>query len=174
RKSDFYPEHLRKEINDVGQWMQADLNTRVYKAGFAPDQQTYDTNVISVFRALNRLEEILSKNHRPYILGSEITELDIRLFPTLIRFNTHFKCNLGTICYDYPLLNEWMKNLYWNVPGFKETTDFKHIKENISYTKSHGDINPKAITPMGPILDIEAGVDKDWSKIKAGGVKLPV
>jgi len=176
KQRDFYPERLRKEIDEVGQWMQADLNTGVYKAGFAPDQQTYDKNVIPVFRALNRLEEMLSKNHGPYVLGSEITELDIRLFPTLIRFDTvyvqHFKCNLGTIRHDYPLLNEWMKNLYWNVPGFKETTDFKHIKEN--YTKSHGDINPKAITPMGPIPDIESGVEKDWSKIKAGGVKLPI
>ncbi|TVY26997.1 Glutathione S-transferase omega-like, partial [Lachnellula hyalina] len=175
KQRDFYPERLRKEIDEVGQWMQADLNTGVYKAGFAPDQQTYDKNVIPVFRALNRLEEMLSQNHGPHILGSEITELDIRLFPTLIRFDTvyvqHFKCNLGTIRHDYPLLNEWMKNMYWNVPGFKETTDFRHIKEN--YTKSHGDINPKAITPMGPIPDIESGVAKDWNKIKAGGVKLP-
>lgn len=190
KKLDFYPEKLRKEIDDIGQWMQADLNTGVYKAGFAPDQQTYDKNVVPVFRALNRLEEVLSKNGGPYILGPELTELDIRLYPTLIRFDTvyvqHFKCNLGTIRHDYPLLNEWMKNLYWNVPGFKETTDFRHIKENVGciskdlhiidwqqYTKSHADINPKAITPMGPIPDIESGFEKDWSKLRVGGVKLP-
>jgi len=133
---DVYPEKLRKEIDEVGEWMQADLNSGVYKAGFAPDQATYTKNVVPVFRALNRLEEMLSKNGGPYVLGSELTELDLRLYPTLIRFDTvyvqHFKCNLGTIRHDYPVLNEWMKNLYWNVPGFKETTDFRHIKENVS------------------------------------------
>ena len=139
---DFYPEKLRKEIDEVGAFMQADLNTGVYKAGFAPDQATYDKNVIPVFKALNRLEELLSKNGGPYVLGSELTELDLRLYPTLIRFDTvyvqHFKCNLGTIRHNYPLLNEWLKNLYWNVPGFKETTDFRHIKENVStYSGSH-------------------------------------
>jgi putative glutathione S-transferase len=192
KKIDFYPEKLREEINDVGEWMQADLNTGVYKAGFAPDQATYDKNVVPVFKALNRLEELLSKHGGPYVLGSEVTELDLRLYPTLIRFDAvyvqHFKCNLGTIRHNYPLLNEWLKNLYWNVPGFKETTDFRHIKENVStnsishcwhalifpqYTKSHPNVNPKAITPMGPIPDIESGFEKDWSKVKKGGVKLP-
>ena len=136
KKVDLYPEIVRKEIDEVGQWMQADLNTGVYKAGFAPNQATYDKNVVPVFRALNRLEEMLSKNGGPYLLGLQLTELDLRLYPTLIRFDTvyvqHFKCNLGTIRHDYPILNEWMKNLYCNVPGFKETTDFRHIKENVS------------------------------------------
>jgi putative glutathione S-transferase len=135
KKIDFYPEHLRKEIDEIGKWMQDDINTGVYKAGFAPDQATYDKNVVPVFKALNRMEELLSKTGGPYILGSELTELDLRLFPTLIRFDPvyvqHFKCNLGTIRHDYPLLNNWMKNLYWNVPAFKETTDFRHIKENV-------------------------------------------
>lgn len=63
-----------------------------------------------------------------------------------------------------------MKNLYWNVPGFKESTDFTHIKEN--YTKSHADINPKAITPMGPYPDVEEGCESDFSKIKPAGVRL--
>jgi len=137
KEKDFYPEHLRKEIDEVGTWMQADLNLGVYKAGFAPDQETYDKNVIPVFRALNRLEDMLAKHGGLYVLGSQLTELDLRLYPTLIRFDAvyvqHFKCNLGTIRHDYPLLNEWLKNLYWNVPGFKETTDFRHIKENVSH-----------------------------------------
>jgi len=68
-------------------------------------------------------------------------------------------------------LNEWLKNLYWNVKGFKETTDFRHIKEN--YTKSHPGINPLKITPLGPSPNIEADVEKDWSKVRVGGVVLP-
>lgn len=135
RDKDFYPEDSKNEIDDIGKWLQDDINSGVYKAGFAKDQETYDKNVVPLFKALNRIEEILAKNGGPYILGSELIELDIRLYPTLIRFDTiyvqHFKCNLGTIRHDYPLLNEWLKNLYWNVPGFKETTDFKHIKDNV-------------------------------------------
>jgi glutathionyl-hydroquinone reductase len=116
--------------------MQRDLNTGVYKAGFAPDQQTYDTNVIPIFGALNLLEEIIHRNGGPFILGSSITELDIRAYTTVVRFDTvyvqHFKCNLGTIRHEYPNINNWLKNVYWNVPGFRESTDFRHIKENVS------------------------------------------
>jgi len=85
-------------------------------------------------------------------------------------YERYFKCNLGTIRQDYPNINNWLKNLYWNVPGFKETTDFKHIKGN--YTKSHGDINPKAITPMGPFPDVEEGVETDFGKPRVGAVKM--
>jgi len=91
--------------------------------------------VIPVFGALNQLEEIVAQNEGPYILGKALTELDLRVHATLIRFDTmyvqHFKCNLGTIRHDYPVLNNWLKSLYWNVKGFKESTDFKHIKENV-------------------------------------------
>ncbi|KAF5873215.1 putative glutathione s-transferase protein [Botrytis fragariae] len=171
---DFYPENLAVEIDEMGEWMQNEINTGVYKAGFAPNQETYDKNVVPLFKALNRMEEIIKNNGGPYVLGSEMTELDLRLYPTICRFDAayvqHFKCNLGTIRHDYPVLNAWLKHLYWEVKGFKESTNFKHIKEN--YTKSHADINPKAITPMGPIPNIERGVDDDWSKLVAGRVEL--
>ncbi|KAG4026728.1 hypothetical protein MFRU_037g00390 [Monilinia fructicola] len=174
KQLDFYPENLIKEIDEIGEWMQSDINYGVYKAGFASDQEAYDRNVVPLFKALNRIEEIIKKNGGPYVLGSELTELDLRLYPTICRFDAvyvqHFKCNLGTIRHNYPVLNAWLKHLYWEVEGFKETTDFKHIKEN--YTKSHLDINPKAITPMGPIPNIESGVEKDWSNLVAGKVEL--
>ncbi|KIX00261.1 uncharacterized protein Z518_10400 [Rhinocladiella mackenziei CBS 650.93] len=170
-----YPEHLRQKIDEVSTWMQRDLNTGVYKAGFAGSQETYDKNVLPVFGALNKLEKMVAENGGPYILGQELTELDIRAYATLIRFDTvyvqHFKCNLGTIRHDYPQLNNWLKNLYWNVNRFRETTDFRHIKEN--YTKSHYDINPKAITPRGPYPDIEEGYEADLGKVKIGGITMP-
>jgi len=169
-----YPEHLRSKIDQMSEWMQRDLNIGVYKAGFAHSQDEYDKNVLPVFAALNRLEKVVAANGGPYILGKELTEIDIRAYATLIRFDPvyvqHFKCNLGTIRHDYPQLNNWLKNLYWNVDGFRETTNFKHIKEN--YTKSHYDINPKAITPLGPFPDIEKGVETDLTKIKVGGVAM--
>lgn len=67
-----------------------------------------------------------------------MTEVDLRAYGTIIRFDVvyvnHFKCNLGTIRGNYPVIHEWVKNLYWNVEGFRETTDFRHIKENVSDT----------------------------------------
>ena len=116
--------------------MQRDLNTGVYKAGFAPTQEEYDKNVPAVFGALNKLEKILFENKGPYVLGKQMTELDVRLYATLIRFDPvyvqHFKCNLGMIRYTYPVLHNWLKGMYWNHEAFRNTTDFKHIKENVS------------------------------------------
>lgn len=175
-KLTLYPEHLRSKIDDISAWMQRDLNIGVYKAGFARTQEAYDKNVPVVFAALNKLESIIAENGGPFIMGKELTELDVRAYATLVRFDTvyvqHFKCNLGTIRHDYPQINNWLKKLYWNVPEFRKTTDFKHIKEN--YTKSHSDINPFAITPMGPWPDVEEGYEADLSKVKTGGVKMPL
>ena len=146
-----------------------------HAAGFAPDQETYEKNLPPVFAALNKLEKIAKENGGPYLLGSHMTELDVRAYATLIRFDTvyvqHFKCNLGTIRYSYPGLHNLLKFLYWEHEAYKSTTDFRHIKE--SYTKSHMDINPKAITPVGPWPHIEKGVEKDWSKIKPGEIDMP-
>lgn len=183
-KLHFYPEALRSKIDEICDWMQRDLNTGVYKAGFAPDQAAYDEKVIPVFAALNKLEKIVKENGGPFALGKQLTEVDIRLYPTLIRFDTvyhqHFKCNLGMLRHDYPVLNNYMKGLYWckvaidgeQIRAFGEdTVDFKHIKEN--YTKSHYDVNPKAITPRGPWPNVEEGFEPDWSKLRAGGVSMP-
>ncbi|RTE83012.1 hypothetical protein BHE90_002413 [Fusarium euwallaceae] len=175
RKINLYPEHLRATIDEVSEWMQRDLNSGVYKAGFATTQQGYDENVPTVFAALNKLESLIHQHGGPYVLGNELTEIDIRAYTTIVRFDVvyvqHFKCNLGTIRANYPVIHEWLKNLYWNVPGFRETTDFRHIKEN--YTKSHYKINPLAITPLGPFPDVEEGVDLDFNKLKPGAIRHP-
>lgn len=129
-----YPHALRQEIDDISEWMQADLNTGVYKAGFATTQKGYDKNVQAVFHALNKLEKLIEHNGGPYILGRQMTEIDVRAYATVVRFDTvyvqHFKCNLGTIRHNYPIINNWLKNMYCNEEGFMESTDFKHIKEN--------------------------------------------
>lgn len=132
-----YPEPLRAQIDKIAEWMQRDLNTGVYKTGFASTQDDYDKNLPVVFAALNKLEKILYENKGPYVLGKQMTELDVRLYATLIRFDTvyvqHFKCNLGMIRYTYPVLQNWLKGMYWNHEAFRNTTDFKHIKENVSW-----------------------------------------
>jgi glutathionyl-hydroquinone reductase len=135
RLLNLYPGHLQGKIDQVQTWMTRDLNSGVYKAGFATDQETYDRNVPIVFAALNQLELLIHKHGGPYVLGGELTELDILAYATVVRFDAvyvqHFKCNLGTIRHDYPVTHEWLKNLYWNTYGFKETTNFRHIKENV-------------------------------------------
>lgn len=64
----------------------------------------------------------------------------------------HFKCNIRDIRSGYPAIHDWMRNLYWNIPAFKDTTQFEHIKWH--YTKSHTQINPFSISPVGPLPDI--------------------
>ena len=175
KELELYPSELRTKIDEVTEWMQRDLNSGVYKAGFATTQEDYDKNVIPVFAALNKLEKLIASNGGPFVLGERMTELDIRAYATVVRFDTiyvqHFKCNLGTIRHDYPQINEWLKRLYWGFKGFRESTGFKHIKEN--YTKSHKDINPKGITPRGPWPDVEEGEGNSTRETRTGGVMMP-
>ena len=158
RNLDTYPSEMRERINDVNSWMMPNLNNGVYKAGFANTQEDYEKNCKIVFETLDRLEKMATESSTSYILSTpHLTEIDIKLYTTVVRFDTiyqqHFKLMVRSIRYGYPHLNRWLKNMYWNVPGVKATTDFKHIKEN--YSKSHADINPKAITPLGPDPDVE-------------------
>ncbi|KAL6710468.1 hypothetical protein ACN47E_008516 [Coniothyrium glycines] len=172
---DFYPPPLRPEIDNVTPWLTSLICSGVYKAGFATSQAAYDTHVVPLFAALNKLEALLHAHGGPYLLGTQLTELDLLAYPTIVRFDTvyaqHFKTNLGSVRHEYVVLNNWLKGLYWHVQGFKESTDFLHIKEN--YTKSHKDINPLSITPMGPYPDVEEGYESDWSKLKPGKVAHP-
>lgn len=184
-----YPEALRSQIDEITAWMQPDLNAGVYKAGSAATQADYDKAVPPVFRALNRLEQLIHDNGGPFILGKHITEVDLRAYTTIIRFDPiyvqHCKCNLGTIRHNYPTINNWLKHLYYNVEGFRESTNFKHIKESCKYRsrgliilcrltcidpKNQADINPKGIVPMGPIPDIESGVDHNWGLVRVGSI----
>jgi len=133
---DLYPSSLRSQIDEITPWVQGLINLGVYRAGFARTQSDYEAGVVPLFAALNKLEALVAKNGGPFILGKTLTELDLRVFATIVRFDTvyvqHFKTNLGIIRHDYPILNNWLKYVFYNVEGFKESTDFKHIKENVS------------------------------------------
>lgn len=134
---DLYPDSLRPKIDEITPWLTSLICSGVYKAGFARTQLDYETHVIPLFAALNKLEALVHANGGPYILGTQLTELDLLAYPTLVRFDTvyaqHFKTNLGTVRHEYPVLNNWLKGLYWDVEGFRESTDFVHIKENVSF-----------------------------------------
>lgn len=162
-KIDLYPSKLQAEIDELNGWIYDNINNGVYKSGFATKQEVYDKECINVFKHLDKLEALLKKNAEAnknaefqYLAGNQLTEADIRLFTTIVRFDPvyhqHFKCNIKMIRHDYPFINQWLKLLYWKVPAFKDTTDFDHIK--FHYTKSHIQINPLGITPVGPLPNI--------------------
>ncbi|KAL0638594.1 S-glutathionyl-(chloro)hydroquinone reductase [Maublancomyces gigas] len=152
----YYPAGLATAIDDINTWIYDTVNNGVYKAGFATTQDAYETHVLALFVALDRIEEILRTSDGPYLLGKTLTEADIRLYPTIVRFDPvyvqHFKCNIKMIRHDYPAIHKWLRHLYWDIPAFGETTNFEHIKKH--YTKSHTQINPHGVTPVGPLPDI--------------------
>lgn len=156
RSVDLYPESLQSTINEAHEWMYDLINNGVYKSGFATTAEAYEKNVKALFEALDKAENHLAGHEGPYYLGSQLTEVDVRLYVTLIRFDPvyvqHFKCNIRDIRSGYPRLHLWMRNLYWQHPAFKDTTQFEHIKWH--YTRSHTQINPLSITPFGPLPHI--------------------
>ncbi|MGI8308481.1 glutathione S-transferase family protein [Saccharopolyspora hattusasensis] len=145
---DLYPDALRDEINAVNESVYANLNNGVYMAGFAPNQQAYEGAVRRVFAELDQLEARLTT--RRYLVGDSITEADIRLWPTLVRFDAvyhgHFKCNLRKLI-EYPALWSYARDLF-QTPGFGDTIDFDHIRKHYYYV--HSGINPTRIVAVGP------------------------
>lgn len=156
RNVTLYPENLRAEIDATNEWTYDDINNGVYKSGFATTQEAYEKNVKQLFKSLDRAEAHLAKGPGPYYYGEHVTEADIRLYTTIVRFDVvyvqHFKTNIRDIRSGYPHIHQWLRKLYWDVAAFGETTNFEHIKNH--YTKSHRQINPLSITPVGPLPDI--------------------
>ena len=159
RPLDLYPEDLREEIDAVNERVYTDINNGVYKAGFATTQEAYEEAVYPLFDALDWLEERLA-NQR-YVAGNRFTEADIRLFTTLVRFDSvyvsHFKTNIRRLA-DYPNLSGHTREIY-QLPGVAGTIDFDHIKKH--YFVSHKAINPTGIVPAGPVLDFGAPHERD-------------
>ena len=149
--ADYWPEAQRDEIEEVNTRIYDTFNNGVYKSGFATTQEAYDAAVHPLFDTLDWLEERLSKQR--YLMGDRLTEVDWRLFPTLVRFDPvyhlHFKCNRKRIA-DYPNLWAYTRELYqW--PGVAATVNFDHIVRHYHY--SHDSINPHRIVPINPVID---------------------
>ena len=151
RSVDLYPVPLRPEIDAINGVVYENVNNGVYKAGFAASQAAYESAFDALFSTLDELERRLSQQR--YLVGKQLTEADIRLFTTLVRFDAvyyvHFKCNLRRLV-DYPHLWAYARDLY-QTPGFGETVNFDHIKRH--YYMTHDKLNPSRIVPKGPEVD---------------------
>lgn len=147
---DLYPRPLRDEIDTVMAETYEDVNNGVYRAGFASGQDEYEAACAGVFRGLERLASRLERQR--YLVGDTITEADIRLFTTLVRFDAvyhgHFKCNRWKLV-ENRVLWAYARDLY-QTPGFGDTVDFDHVKRH--YYQVHSGINPTGIVPLGPDL----------------------
>jgi putative glutathione S-transferase len=147
---DLYPEHLRDEMDDVMDAVFRDVNNGVYRCGFAGSQEAYDKAYRRLFDRLDWLSERLTT--RRFLMGETITEADIRLFTSLVRFDPvyhgHFKCNRQKLT-ELPVLWAYARDLF-QTPGFGDTVDFVDIKRH--YYVVHQDINPTRIVPDGPDL----------------------
>ena len=151
KPGNYVPDQWLEEIDTVNDFVYHRINNGVYKAGFATKQEVYEEEVTSLFAALDQMEERLAG--QDYLVGNRLTEADIRLFTTLVRFDAvyfgHFKCNLKPLT-AYPKLWAYTKRIY-QLPGMAQTVNFDHIKRH--YYGSHKTINPTGVIPAGPTLD---------------------
>ncbi|RYC47084.1 glutathione S-transferase family protein [Pectobacterium zantedeschiae] len=156
---DYYPQTLRTQIDELNSWIYDKVNNGVYKAGFATTQPAYDESATTVFAALSDLETILAKQR--YLTGERLTEADLRLWTTLIRFDpvyhTHFKCDKYRLS-DYPNLFGFLRDIY-QMPGIADTVNMAHIRHH--YYRSHGTINPHGVISLGPEQDLNQPHHRD-------------
>ena len=147
---DLYPEALRAEMDPVMKRIYTEVNNGVYRCGFAGSKEAYESAYDRLWTALDWLEELLAD--RRFLMGEQITEADVRLFTTLVRFDPvyhgHFKTNRQKLS-EMPVLWAYARDLY-QTPGFGDTIDFEQIKQH--YYIVHTDINPSRIVPKGPDL----------------------
>jgi putative glutathione S-transferase len=154
---DLYPAALRDEIDAVNAFVYDSVNNGVYRCGLAKSQAAYEEAFGKLFAALDELEARLGRQR--WLVGGRFTEADLRLFPTLVRFDTVyyllFKCNLRRLV-DYPNLWAYTREIY-QLPGVAETVDFTRIKQGYYGGMRH--LN-NGILPFGPALDFAATPDR--------------
>ena len=155
---DLYPSAFRREIDVINAFVYDAVNNGVYRCGLAKSQAAYEEAFEKLFAALDELERRLGRQH--WLVGNRFTEADLRLFPTLVRFDTVyyvlFKCNRRRIV-DYPNLSNYTREIY-QMPGVAETVDITKIK--LGYYGGMRHLNPRSILPLGPELDFTAPHDR--------------
>lgn len=155
---DLYPAALRGAIDETNDFVYDAINNGVYRCGFARTQAAYEQSFRKLFAALDSIEQRLGRQR--YLVGDRFTEADLRLFPTLVRFDAvyyiHFKCNLRRLA-DYYNLSNYTRDIY-QMPGIAESVDIPRIK--LGYYGGMRNLNPSGIIPLGPELDFSAPHDR--------------
>lgn len=172
-KIDLAPVDLIPQLDEYNKWLQVNINSGVYKVNNATTQEEYENQSKNLYKSLDAIETKLSniysdleskygKDNKTqilskfYLFNNQITDSDIRLFTTIVRFDpayySHFNCNFRSIRNDYPFIHLWLRNLYWNHDAFKLTTNFDHIK--LFYSKSFKKTKTTGLVTLGPEFDI--------------------
>jgi glutathionyl-hydroquinone reductase len=152
------PPELVPEIDRALDAIYEPINNGVYRAGFATTQEAYEQACLALFQALDTWEQILGA--RRYLCGERMTEADVAMFTTLVRFDlvyfSHFKCNVRRIA-DYPNLQGFLREMY-QTPGVAGTCNLDHIKRH--YYWSQNNVNPSRVVPLGPALELDVPHDR--------------
>lgn len=147
---DLYPGTISDEIEHINDFIFDNINNGVYKIGFANSQAQYRRAADALFGALDEIDERLSTSR--YLMGECITEADIRLFVTLVRFDTiyypYLKCNKKRL-QEYGNLWPYTREIY-QLPGVEETVKFDFIKQTY-YSMDY--LNPTQVVPDGPTIN---------------------
>ncbi|WP_375433440.1 glutathione S-transferase C-terminal domain-containing protein [uncultured Friedmanniella sp.] len=116
---DTYPADLRDEIEQLDTWIGPAVNSGVARArGEGPDAERARVQLLSAFA---RLDELLAD--RTFLVGRGVTEADIRLWVTLVRYDvqTNATGRVGPPLSAFPHLaryTAWLAEL----PSFRSTT----------------------------------------------------
>ncbi|TQV88851.1 glutathione S-transferase C-terminal domain-containing protein [Aliikangiella coralliicola] len=149
----FSPEHLAREIETLNQFIYLHISNGVYQAGFAQSQAAYDEAIELVFAGLEKLEQKLAG--RRFLLGQQITESDLQLFPALVRFDVvyfiHHFCSLKRLT-DFPNLWAYARDIY-SIPQVAQTIDWRAIQISNHLPKSNDEL---------PIIRVMP--ENDWLK----------
>tara|TARA_Y100001968_G_scaffold67200_1_gene58046 strand:- start:23264 stop:24250 length:987 start_codon:yes stop_codon:yes gene_type:complete len=150
KKLNLNPKELKQKIKYFQDLLQESVNNGVYKCGFARNQNAYNEASMKLFNALSILEKDLEDRKSPWLCGEQLTIADIRLFPTLIRWETIyaplFNCSAEAIS-DFPNICNWRKR-FFNLPKVKETCDSKAWRND--YFGALFPLRPSNIIPKGP------------------------
>lgn len=142
-----YPNDMKEQIDSVNEWIYPDFNNGVYRCGFAKTQDAYDAAIASLTEAFDKLDKILQTSR--FIAGDRLSLADIRLFPTLLRYDEvyscYFKANTRLIAYTPSILN-YCREIY-QMEGIAETIIMDQIKQH--YYTSHPTFNHFGIIPKG-------------------------
>ena len=159
RHVDLCPEEDREDVDGILDEIYEPINNGVYRAGFATEQEPYEGAIDDLFSALDRWDGVLADQR--YLAGDRLTEADVAMFTTLVRFDTvyhtHFMCNVQYVR-EYEQLWPYLRDLY-QTPGVAETVRMDHIKEH--YYTTHPSVNPHRIVARGPDLAFDAPHERD-------------